>query len=180
MIPIFIPAQEFYLPKKREFVYIKPSKLLLEHSLISISKWESMYKKPFLDSSSKTTQETIDYIKCMTLNSNVDPIVYNGITDVMIREIEAYIEDPMTATRIMELGSKAKNRRQIITSELIYYWMIEFNIPFECQKWHLNRLMMLIRVCNEKRNPKKMTSREMAKTNTALNAARRTMHNSRG
>lgn len=180
MLQIDVPEMEYFDDSTQEFFYRKKQTLFLEHSLISISKWESMYKKPFLDSSSKTTQETIDYIKCMTLNSNVDPIVYNGITDVMIREIEAYIEDPMTATRIMELGSKAKNRRQIITSELIYYWMIEFNIPFECQKWHLNRLMMLIRVCNEKRNPKKMTSREMAKTNTALNAARRTMHNSRG
>jgi hypothetical protein len=179
MLSLVVPAQELYKPKTNEFVQVKETTLSLEHSLISLSKWEAQYKRPFLERNAKTVQETLDYIRCMTLNKNVDPNVYFGITNSMVQEVEAYILDPMTATRINSHDNHG-SARKIITSELIYYWMITLNIPFECQKWHLNRLMTLIRVCNEKNKPKKMGKRELAQSNSALNAARRAALNSRG
>lgn len=128
----------------------------------------------------KTTEETIDYIKCMTLTQNVQPEVYNYLTNSNIEEINKYIEAPMTATSFRDDGSSKKNKK-IVTSELIYYWMISHNIPFECQKWHLNRLLTLIRVCSaESQPPKKMSKRETASTYAALNAERRKQLNSKG
>lgn len=135
--------------------------------------------KPFLVKDPKTVAETIDYIKCMTITQNVDPLVYNSLTNENIEEINHYIDLPMTATTFREDNSPKS--REIVTSELIYYWMISLNIPMECQKWHLNRLLTLIRVCNVKNSPpKKMSRRELANRNAALNAARRKKLNSKG
>ena len=164
--------------KTSEFVYSKETKISLEHSLVSLSKWESRWNKPFLSKDNKTLEETIDYIRCITITQNVDPEVYFRLTDENTNTINKYIESPMTATTFSDNGHSS---REIITSELIYYWMISLNIPMECQKWHLNRLLTLIRVCNIKNAPaKKMSRREIMNRNAALNAARRKKLNSTG
>lgn len=181
MLQITIPSRDdLWDESKGEFVTSKEQKLVLEHSLVSLSKWESKWCKPFLSKQEKTTEETIDYIRCMTLTQNVDPEVYNFLTDDNIRDVNAYIEAPMTATWFSNSNSGKQNREQI-TAELVYYWMIALNIPFECQKWHLNRLLTLIRVCEVKNlPPKKMSRREILNRNAALNAARRKQLNSKG
>ena len=180
MLTITIPATEEFDERKGEFVYLKEQTLQLEHSLLSISKWESKWCKPFLSKQDKTLEETIDYIKCMTLNKNVDDDVYGCLTQANVNEINEYIGAPMTATYFSNTDRGKRNNEQI-TSELVYYWMISLNIPFECQKWHINRLLTLIRVCNIKNQPpKKMSRREIISRNAALNAARREQLNTKG
>ena len=180
MLQIVIPGQEFWDEQKQEFINTKEQVLQLEHSLISLSKWEAKWCKVFLSKQEKTQEETIDYIKCMTITPNVDPEVYNHLTRENIKEIEDYIAAPMTAT-YFSLDNAGKSSREQVTSELIYYWMIALNIPFECQKWHLNRLLTLIKVCNIKNQPpKKMSKREIMSRNAALNAARRQQLNTKG
>lgn len=180
MLRITIPAAELWDEEHQRFVETKEQTLQLEHSLVSISKWESKWCKAFLSKNDKTAEETLDYIKCMTITPNVDPNVYNFLTQENIREINAYIQAPMTATYFSE-DKRAKGSREIVTAELIYYWMISLNIPFECQKWHLNRLLALVRVCNIKNSPpKKYSRRELASRNAALNAARRKQLNTTG
>lgn len=179
MLEIVIPSIELWNEEKQEFVTVKGTTLKLEHSLVSLSKWESKWCKPFLSKEDKTPEETLDYIKCMTLTQNVDPNVYQCISNENINKIVTYINEPMTATTFRE-ESKGGSR-EIITAELIYYWMIALTIPFECQKWHLNRLLTLIRVCNIKNQPpKKMSKREIMSRNASLNAARRKQLNSKG
>lgn len=181
MLKITIPSVELFNEKDNTFGEIIPeTHLQLEHSLVSISKWEAKYHKPFLSKTEdKTNEEVLDYIKFMTLTQNVNPKVYEYFPLSVVQEIKEYIENPMTATTFSE-GQK-KNSREIITSEIIYYWMVSFNIPFECQKWHLNRLLTLIRVCSAKNAPqKKMTTREIMSRNKALNRARRAQLNSKG
>lgn len=180
MLRITIPAEEKWDESKQEFVYSEGQTLRLEHSLVSLSKWESKWKKAFLTKKDKTYEETLDYIKCMTLTQNVDPDVYLHLTNKNIEEINAYISDPMTATYFSDEGQK-KGSNEIVTAELIYYWMIALNIPLECQKWNLNRLLALIRVCEIKNSPPKKRSRkEIMSRNAALNAARRKKLNSKG
>ena len=180
MLQITIPAVELWDERKQEFVITKEQTLQLEHSLVSISKWESKWCKPFLSKQEKTLEETLDYIKCMTITQNVDPEVYNYLTNENIEEINKYIEAPMTATYFSD-DKTVKPSREQITAELIYYWMIALNIPFECQNWHLNRLLTLIKVCNIKNQPPKKRSRkEIMSRNAALNAARRKQLNTKG
>ena len=180
MLQITIPAVELWDERKQEFVTTKEQTLQLEHSLVSLSKWESKWCKPFLTKQEKTFEETLDYIKCMTITQNVDPEVYNYLTNKNIEEINNYIDAPMTATYFSD-DKTAKSSREQITAELIYYWMIALNIPFECQKWHLNRLLTLIKVCNIKNQPPKKRSRkEIMSRNAALNAARRKQLNTKG
>ena len=181
MLQIAVPiSPEGWDEVKEEFVEPKYQTLQLEHSLVSLSKWESKWRKSFFGKQAKTDEETIDYIKCMTITQNVKPEVYGYLTRENIKQINDYIESPMTATYFRE-DPNAKNNKETITSELIYYWMIALNIPFECQKWHLNRLLTLIRVCNIKNQPPKKISRgEAARRNAALNAARRKQFNTRG
>ena len=177
---IVVPANEVYNEATNMFTKTKETTLVLEHSLVSISKWESKWHKAFLGKEQKTDEETIDYIKCMTLTQNVDPNVYYCLSADNIQQIKNYIEDPMTATTIHE-NPNAPCSREIITSELIYYWMVALNIPVEFQKWHLNRLLMLIRVCNIKNQPpQKMSQRQLMSRNAALNAARRQKLHSKG
>lgn len=181
MLKITIPAVEQWDEINQIFVTTKAQKLQLEHSLVSISKWESKWHKAFLSSEEKTDEETIDYIKCMTLTQNVDPEIYNFLSRSNIEDINEYIGNPMTATWFSEDDSKKSSSREVVTSELIYFWMISFNIPVEFQKWHLNRLLTLIRVCEIKnRDPKKMGKKELMSRNAALNAARRKKLNSKG
>jgi hypothetical protein len=180
MLQITIPAVEQWDERKQEFVITKEQTLQLEHSLVSLSKWESKWCKPFLTKQEKTFEETLDYIKCMTITQNVNPEVYNYLTNKNIEEINNYIDAPMTATYFSD-EKNSKTSREQVTAELIYYWMIALNIPFECQKWHLNRLLTLIKVCNIKNQPPKKRSRkEIMSRNAALNAARRKRLNTRG
>ena len=180
MLRIAIPAGEQWDEINQSFVYTKEHVLQLEHSLVSLSKWESKWCKPFLSKQEKTLEEIIDYIKCMTLTQHVDPTVYNLMTSKNVNEINDYIAAPMTATYFYD-DKTSKGSREQVTSELIYYWMIALNIPFECQKWHLNRLLTLIRVCNVKNQPpKKMSKRSIMSRNSALNAARRKQFNTTG
>jgi hypothetical protein len=180
MLTITIPATEEFDERKGEFVYTSEQTLQLEHSLLSISKWEAKWCKPFLARNDKTYEETIDYIKCMTLNKSVNDNVYGCLTQANINAINDYIGAPMTATTFSD-NNQSRGNREIVTSELIYYWMIALNIPFECQKWHLNRLLALVRVCNIKNSPsKKMSKRQTASRYAQLNAARRKQMNSRG
>ena len=173
MLQLTIPKREYFDNKTQEFKYVEEQTLVLEHSLISISKWESKWKKPFLDKEKKTYEESIDYVRCMTINTNVDPSVYLGLDQKTFDAISAYIDDSMSATWFSE-REKPSGPRQIVTSELIYYWMVAFNIPFECQKWHLNRLLTLVRICEIKNQPaKKMKKSELYSRNRALNAARK-------
>lgn len=172
MLKIIVPAIEFYNEKLNEFIYYEEQVLQLEHSLVSISKWEAKWCKPFLDGKDKTAEEVIDYVRCMTITQNVKPEVYNRLSEDNLKAINDYIEHPMTATSFS--NEQSSKGREIITSEIIYYWMVTFNIPFECQKWHLNRLLTLIKVCNIKNNPpKKMSRQELINRNRALNEARK-------
>ena len=180
MLEIVIPEQELFNEETSEFIYIKEKVIHLEHSLVSISKWESKWQKPFLSKDPKTSEETRDYVRCMTITQNVDPIVYYGLTSDNVNRISEYIESPMTATWFSKEYTQSRSR-EIVTSELIYYWMISLNIPMECQKWHLNRLLTLIKVCNVKnQDPKKMSTNAIMKNNRAINAARRARLNTKG
>ena len=179
MLQIRIPDFDIFDESTGKILSVKGRDLQLEHSLVSISKWESKWKKPFLDPKPKTQAETIDYIRCMTLTQNVDPQVYRGITVENINRVNAYIADPMTATTFKKQPKHSSG--SVTTSEIIYYWMISLEIPVEFQKWHLNRLLTLIRVCDEKSQPgKKMSKRDVMSQYRSLNAARRSKYGTRG
>lgn len=179
MLKIFVPSAELYDERTERFITINGRELQLEHSLVSLSKWECKWKKPFLSNAPKSREETIDYVRCMTISQNVDPNVFLGLTDANIEAVNRYIDDPMTATTFK--NSQKRPSRQIVTSEIIYYWMISLEIPMECQKWHLNRLLTLIRVCDEKNQPgKKKSKKDIIAENRALNQMRRARTGSRG
>ena len=181
MLYITIPATELWDELNQEFIITKATTLQLEHSLVSISKWEAKWQKPFLTKEPKTSEEILDYIKCMTLTQNVNPTTYDRLSYQNVTEINNYVESAMTATTITERNKNNAGNSEQITSELIYYGMIALNIPFECQKWHLNRLLTLIRVCNIKNQPpEKRSKRDIMSRNAALNAARRQQLNSKG
>lgn len=185
MLTITIPATELFDPKTNEFYkpFEKDQTLVLEHSLLSLHKWEQKWKKPFLnDTSGKTPEETIDYIRCMTISKNVDQNVYNFIPPNMIQKVSDYINDPMTATTFSDANKKSRVRNQTITAEIIYYWMIALNIPVEFEKWHLNSLLTLIEVCSIKSSPnkKKKSKAEILARNKALNEQRRAALHSTG
>ena len=176
MLQISVPlTPEEWDEKNEVFIEGKKQVLQLEHSLDSLSKWESKWCKPFLHSKNKTDEEILDYIKYMTLNQ-VDPEVYKHLTPSNIDAIRAYIGAPMTATTFSD-NKNSKQKREVITAEIIYYWMIALNIPFECQYWHLSKLTTLIRVCNIKnqaQSPKKnKNTRDAAKRYAEMNAARK-------
>lgn len=174
MLQVTIPATEYYDEAKELFVELKvPTILQLEHSLLSISKWESKWHIPFLGKDHKTDDQIVDYVRCMTKDHHVNPIVYYAIPADVTEQINKYIENPMTATTFSD-RQNSKFNREIITAEIIYYWMVSLQIPFECEKWHLNRLLALIRVCNIKNGPqKKMSRRDVMSQNSSLNAMRR-------
>lgn len=179
MLQITIPPAEEYDEEKNEFKMVSKEWVLqLEHSLVSLAKWESKWKKPFLRNE-KTAEETIDYIKCMTITQNISEDAYKYITSTNIKAVNEYINDSMTATTFRK--ENEVTNREIVTAEIIYYWMVAFNIPFECQKWHLNRLLTLINVCYLKNKPsKKMSQREILAQNRELNAIRRARLNTPG
>lgn len=179
MLRVTIPAMELYDPTTEEFTLVPERTLSMEHSLVSVSKWEAKWKKPFLGRQEKTQEETLDYLRCMTITQNVDPEVYARIPPDIFKEILDYIDDPMTATTFS--AEQNKPSREIITSEIIYYWMITLNIDIKFETWHLNRLLALIKVCSIKNQPKKkMGKKALAKRNATLNAARRSAMHSTG
>lgn len=180
MLYITIPSDEIFDEATSKFITIPETKLQLEHSLVSVSKWEAKWHKIFLDSDNqKTDEETLDYIRCMTLTQNVDPNVYYGLRQKQILKIKEYIDNPMTATtfneeNVKKIFAKASKTNEKTSSETLYYEMIALNIPFECQKWHLNRLITLIKICTIKNQPpKKMSKSELASKYRDVNAARR-------
>ena len=165
MLELVVPKSEQYDDDSGCFITTKEQTLRLEHSLVSLSKWEAKWHKPYLST---------------TLTQNVDPNVYTAITPQLLAVVKDYIEDSMTATTFSK-EQRGRRGREIVTAEIIYYWMISHQIPFECQKWHLNRLMTLINVCSAKTGPqKKMSQKDIFAQNRALNAARRKRGNTRG
>lgn len=175
MIRISTPSGEFFDDKTQEFKTVVGQTVLLEHSLRSLAKWEARWKKPFLSKEKKTRAETIDYVRCMSLTPGVDPSIFETLTDASLAKINDYIADPMTATTFSDRGPKKPPSREIITAELIYYWMVALQIPFECQDWHLNRLLTLVHVCEIKNQPKdkKKHTRDDINRRTALNRERK-------
>lgn len=179
MLTIITADTEYYNEDTSEFVSIKGKTIELEHSLVSLSKWESKWCKAFLGREPKTNEELRDYIRCMTITKNVPDEFYLTITQEILKEINEYIDHKMTATTFSEIHNSKSF--EIITAELIYYWMISLSIPFECQKWHLNRLLTLIRVCSIKNSPgKKMPINAIRNRNAAINAARKKQLNTKG
>ena len=179
-ITIKVPATELWDPVKEQFVTIKEQTLLMEHSLLSVDKWESRWRKSYISSENKTPVEVIDYLRCMTITKNVDPYVYYAIPASELKRIDNYISDPMTATTFNDRNEK-RGRKEVITSEIIYWQMTQLNIPLEWEKRHLNKLLTLIRVAAIKSQaPQKMTKADIARQNKALNAARRKRTGSKG
>lgn len=181
MLEIEIPGETIYDDETEKFVDVsKTVKLTLEHSLISLSKWEAKYERPFLGDKNQTVEETLDYIKFMTVTRNVDDSVYDRLTRENSVAIANYIAASNTATTFNSFDEKPSSR-EVITSEIIYYWMVALSIPFECEKWHINRLLTLIRVINEKNKPEKKIDRQtLIARQRELNEARKKKLNTKG
>lgn len=177
MLEIYIEGEEAYDEETQSFVTLKPTKLRLEHSLLSISKWESYWQKPFFKKG-KTPSETMDYVRLMSIDKNVPPEVFGRLTSEQTKIISDYINAPMSAVKFREDKTPAKMQT---TSETIYYQMIALQIPFECEKWHLNRLLTFIRYCAEKQGkPKKRSRGEILRSNAEINRQRRQQYNTKG
>ena len=176
MLKITVPKRELFDNNTNEFIYVEKTNLTLEHSLVSISKWESKWHKSYISSNGKLSAvEILDYIKCMTITQNVDPNVYLALTKENLEQIQEYISDPATATTTQHFKKQPNNKNKIITAEVIYSWMISLHIPVEFQKWHLNRLLTLIDVCQMDQNPEsnKMSAKDTKEYYRKTNAARR-------
>jgi hypothetical protein len=180
MLTIVVPGEEYFDDEKQEFVTKGDVTLHLEHSLVSLSKWEEIYEKPFLSNEEKTPEEVLVYIECMILDPEIPPGVLSQIDDTIGSKINQYINSKKSATWFNELPPAPKSS-EMITSELIYYWLVMFRIPFEVENWHLNRLFNLIKICNIKNSkPKKMSRSELAARNRELNAKRKAQLGTRG
>ena len=182
MLCITIPEAELYDEKTGEFIAIKEHAVQLEHSLISLARWESTWQKPFLIKKGErhSAEEMLDYIRCMSITQNVNPAEFSVLSQEQLNRIFSYIDNPMTATTIRNYKQDNCRSRRVVTAELIYYWMFSYGIPMECQKWHLNRLLTLIQVFQIENSAEKMPKSEIAKRNRSLNAARRKAHNTKG
>lgn len=173
MLRITVPGREYFIDKDQEFIIEEPTVLELEHSLVSLSKWEQKFEKPFLAATERTEEEAIAYIEAMIVTEDYPPDILSRLNDENVTAINTYLDAKMTATWFNDTAQGPKSR-ETITNELIYHWMIEFGIPMECQHWHLNRLFTLIKVRNVKLNPpKKMNAKDLAERNRRLNAERR-------
>lgn len=182
MLQITIPAKEWFDDETNRFQNVRARTLMLEHSLLSISKWEAKWHKSYMNTEGLTNEENLYYIKCMCIDPNVDMLTLSSIPyDEQVR-IKEYLENSMTATTFSDRSNNGRSiRREIVTSELIYYWMIYYNIPFECEKWHINRLLTLIKICGIKERPReKMNKKENIALRRAANQARRLKTGSRG
>lgn len=179
---IEIPERDYFIDATNEFLHFNGAKIKIEHSLVSLAKWESKWKKPFLHTKLNRAQ-WIDYVRCMTITQNVDPTAYRLISNNLLKEIQEYVNESQTATTITNNTPNRPHKKEIITAEIIYYWMVSYNIPVEFEKWHLSRLLTLIEVCSIKNNAgnnKKMSKSEIMRQNNKINAARRAAMNSRG
>lgn len=174
MLLINVPSVDLFDETKQEFVTFNGESLMLEHSLVSLSKWESFTEKPFLGKESKTLDETLEYVRLMTITPVNSPEVYEHLSPSNFKAINDYIDSKMTATWF-KASPQSKGNDEIITAEIIYYWMIALQIPFECQYWHLNRLLTLVKVMNLKNSPDKKDTRV---TQDDI-AARRALNDSR-
>lgn len=180
MLEIVVSSGEFWNDEAQEFYSIKPCVLQLEHSLLSIARWESKWEKPFFSKEERSHLENISYIQCMCLKPVRDPRVFDLLSEENFAAIEKYLTDSHSATTIRDRGRAPGGRGSFVTSELIYYWMITYSIPFECEKWNISRLLKLIDICRIKNDPKKMSKRETAKSYAELNRTRRAKAHSKG
>ena len=182
MLRITIPGEEYFDDETQRFVTRNEIRLDLEHSLVSLSKWESAWEKPFLGKDEKTDEETLGYVIAMSSDPNISPETLARLTTDNIKQINDYIDAKMTATWFNDAPSKGGPAQEAITAELVYYWMITLNIPLDpCQNWHLNRLFTLIKVFNKKNSPaKKMSKADLAERNRKLNAERKARFNTKG
>ena len=173
-IRIRIPELHLFNEATNEFFDIRETYLTMEHSLVSISKWESKWHIPYLAPGEKTPEQALDYLRCMTITQNIQPGIYNYIPDTEMRRIKNYIEDSMSAYKFKEEEGKGRTKKAI-TSDYLYFCMVTYRIPVEFERWHLNRLITLIQICSEENNPKKnkKSKRRITSDYAALNAARR-------
>ena len=180
MLRLTLLGAEFYDENKEEFITIGYVEIQLEHSLVSLSKWESKFQRPFLNTEDKSPEELFYYIEAMIISPIYPVDIRTRFSQDNINQINKYIESKESATTFGVMPER-RGRGEVITSELIYYWMVAFQIPFECEYWHLNRLFALIRICNIKNSkPKKMSRNEIASRNRELNAIRRAQYNTNG
>jgi len=175
MLTVIVSGDEIFNEETSEFSSVGDFVLELEHSLLSLSKWESKFEKPFLGKDEKTAEELMWYVRAMILNPIYPSDLFARLSRENLDEINAYIESKQSATTFGHMPEhRTRGRAETITSELIYYWLVAFNIPFETETWHLNRLFSLIRICNIKQSkPTKMSRNEVAQRNRELNAQRR-------
>ena len=171
VLDLFVPGKEFWNSELQEFIYTKDITLHLKHSLVSLTRWEQHYKRRFLDDGPKNEEEYRFYIQCMTLNKDVDPLIYTVLQEDDIKKVTDYLHDSMTATTLPKQNDKS-NKGERLSSELIYYYMSALNIPFECEKWFLNNLIILISIASIKNNPQEKKSKPSWSSIRALNAAR--------
>jgi len=182
VLTLIIKGKEFFNEETQEFYTDEDEDVVVEfeHSLVSLSKWESIYKVPFLSANDKTPEGIFEYLQLMIVSKDVDPAILYKCSEEDLKRIQEYIDSSESATTFGEMPGR-KGPGEVITSELIYYWMVAFNIPFECQYWHLNRLFALVRICNIKNQPpKKMSKHEIASRNRDLNAQRKAALNTKG
>ena len=182
MLTITVPGAEYFDDRTQTFYHTKETTLALEHSLVSISKWEAKWHKPYLSSEEMTGEQKIDYVRCMTMTQNVDPLVFYSLTSDNYSQIEAYMNDPMSASKIDTRKRKGQRKDSTVTSEDLYYQMFYNNVPMECQKWHLNRLLVLLQICNRNNAGESGKKSKSALTQEwkALNDARRKKYNTKG
>ncbi len=176
-LEITLPAQHLWFEDTQEFFDTEEVTFKLEHSLFSLSKWESKHKKPLLETLEKgnaSYEELVDYIRCMNLATDIPDYIYDYLTVDFYNTVMAYINDPMTATTITRRKEDKRKKKQFITAELLYSYMVGFRVPFECQHWHLNRLIILLEVLSIQNDPKgnKMSKRDMLRNNARENARR--------
>lgn len=180
MLKLIIKETELFNEVDSTFVTGDPVELVLEHSLVSLSKWESITQKAFLTKDGKTPADMRLYVEAMIISPNPPEDVVTRLSDDNMKAINDYIESAESATTFGSMP-QPRGRGEIVTSELIYFWMITYSIPFECQHWHLNRLLTLIRVCNVKTSKQKpMSKHELIARNRDLNAKRKAELNTRG
>lgn len=182
MLTIVVEKTEFFDDKNQEFIDVEGATFDLEHSLVSLSKWESIWEKPFLGPEEKTNEETFSYIECMCLTDNIPSSTFRNLSDNNVKAINEYVNKKMTATWFSKKKAGPPGRKEIITAEIIYFWMVAQNIPIECENWHLNRLLTLVEVVSEKSNPnkKKMSRREVAAQQRMLNQQRQAQLGTKG
>lgn len=181
MLELVVKEDELYLPHLNKFIEVPECTITLEHSLISLARWESKWHIPYLSNKERTQEQELDYIRCMSVNKLKNDLVIKILSPMDIKTIEDYIDNPMTATTFSKNIKNQRSKKEIITAEIIYSRMFAHGIPLECQKWHLNRLLTLLRVCDLRNTPpQKMGRKETAQWNAQQNALRRAKLNSRG